>query len=65
MLLSNSKDDLKAAPNAPHMINASARSLKASPIADVKVDAVRFINGADDLKPAQKALERTDFALRF
>jgi tetratricopeptide (TPR) repeat protein len=65
VLLSNSNDDLKAASNAPRMINASARSLKPSPIADVKVDAVRFINGADDLKAAQKALERTDFALRL
>lgn len=65
VLLSNSEQSLSTTSNGPRVINASVRSSMPSGTPGVKVDAVKFISGADDLKLAGKALERADFVLKL
>lgn len=65
VLLSNSPGNLNTTSDGPRVLNASARSSSSSDIPAVKVDSVKFISGAEDLKLAEKVLEHADFAVKL
>ena len=64
VLLSSSQQNLNTTSNGPQVVNASVRSSNDSDIPGVRVDAVKFISGAEDLKLAQNTLEQANFAVK-